>query len=137
MNLNKAVLTILLLTSSHVFAGPATKYEPSDADLKRIKINLCELSAEKARSITRATIKAKKFNADSEVIAQTAAESQEREIMQQLFQSEGLISTVLIQGASFGASMMPSSEGVSTKQNIEELTFLYVRSLCISASLEH
>lgn len=137
MKLKRIALTALLIISPHLFAESTTKYQSSDADMKYLKINLCEASAEKARSITRATIKSKKFDAAPEVIAQTAAGSDERKIMQQLFQNGGLISTVLIQSASFGAAMMPTSDGEQTNQNIEELAFLYVRSLCISASLEH
>lgn len=132
MRLYKCVAIVFLLSTSHLFAQPATQTKPSAAALKQFKLNFCESNAEKARDITRATIKAKKFNAAPEVIAQTIAGSPEREVMQQLFQSEGLISSVLIRSASFGASVTGEEKD---KSDVDEFAFEYVRSRCIAATL--
>lgn len=131
------VATIALLASAYVYAAPPAEYSgPSPAALKQLRINHCDQSAEKAKSIMQATIKAKKFNAAPEVLRQTAPDSPERAVMQQLFHSKWLISSVLIQSAAFGAGMTPSGVGEQSKRDIEELTYDYVRSMCIAASLE-
>lgn len=137
MPLKSAVLIGFLMASPHLLAAPQTPYQPSAKDIIQLKINLCEQSAEKARSITKATIKSGNFDATHEVLNQTAPGSNERQIMQQLFHVRGLVSTVLIQNASFGASMIPPPEEAErARRSIEELTYYYVRSRCIAASLE-
>lgn len=132
-----ATVVVLLSALTHVYAAPAVQDSgPSDDALKRIRINLCEHSAETARSITRATIKGKLFDATKEVLAQTVPGSDERKIMQQLFQRGGLISSVLIQSANYGLFFASTSEVRQATEKIDELTYDYVRSMCIAASLD-
>ena len=135
MSFYKCVSIVFLLGTSPLFAQPATQYKSPKADLiKQFKLNICEANAEKAREITRATIKAKTFNATPEVIAQTIAGSPERELMMHLFEPEGLIASVLIRSASFGARMIPS-EGNKGRSDIDEFAFEYVRNKCNFATM--
>jgi hypothetical protein len=135
MKVNNLVYIVLLAGSSQVLAQQAKTPVPSEAELRAVRISVCELSADKARSIASATIKAKKYNADAEVLAQTIEGSPDRNLMQKLFQRDDLISTVLIRSASFGASAIPAPEGDEYKKDIAELTYRYVRSTCIAATL--
>lgn len=134
MKIHKSARIILLLMVLPVFSE-ASEYQPSEADIKQLRINLCDSAAEKARNIAGATIKSKKTDAMPEVMRQTIEGSHEREIMKQLFQNRGLISSVLLGSAVRGANILPPPESKAAIQNIEELTNLYVRNLCISSSL--
>lgn len=134
MKIYKRARIILLLMVLPIFSE-AGEYQPSEADIKQLRINLCDSAAEKARNIAGATIKSKKTDAMPEVMRQTIKDSREREIMKQLFHNKGLISSVLLGSAARGASILPPPESKEAIQNIEELTYFYVQNLCISSSL--
>lgn len=134
MKIHKSAPIVLLLMVLPGFSA-ASEYQPSEADIKQLRINLCDSTAEKARNIAGATIKSRKTDATPEVMRQTIEGSHEREIMKQLFQNRGLISSVLLGSAARGASILPQPESKAAVQSIEELTYLYVQNLCISSSL--
>lgn len=135
MRVNKLVWLVVLLGPPQVFAQQAKTLGPSADELRSIGLRICELSADKARSIVSATIKSQKHNVDTEIVAQTIEGSPERNLMQQIFHRDDLVSTVLIRSANFGALVVPPQEGEEYKRGIIELTYQYVRNSCIAATL--
>ena len=135
MRLNKLVWFIALLGSSQVLAQQGKAFRPSAADLRSAQLSLCELSADKAKSIISATIKSQRHNVDAEIVAQTIEGSPERKLMQQIFHRDDLVATVLIRSADFGSVAVTPQDDEKYKKGIIELTYRYVRSTCIAATL--
>ena len=135
MKLKKSRLTgcaLIIALSSTVNAAGTTG---SDAETIKRNTVICEALAEKARSITHATIKSETFNAMAEVVKQTKPESAERNILLATFQRPYLVSSVIIGSASLGIRTMPDAVKAQAIKDAEDFTSAYVRNTCIVESL--
>ena len=135
MKLKKSHLTgcaLIIALSSTVNAAGTTG---SDAETIKRNTVICEALAEKARSITHATIKSETFNAMAEVVKQTKPESAERNILLATFQRPYLVSSVIIGSASLGIRTMPDAVKAQAIKDAEDFTSAYVRNTCIVESL--
>lgn len=123
---------LIVSLSSTVNAASTTG---SSAETINRNTVICEALAEKARSITHATIKSETFNAMAEVIKQTKPDSAERNILLATFQRPYLLSSVIIGSASIGIRTMPATVQVQAVKDAEDFTSAYVRNTCIVESL--
>lgn len=135
MRLNILVWLVALLGSSQVLAQQGKAPRPSAAELRTFRLSMCELSADKAKSIISATIKSQERDVDAEIVVQTIEGSPERKLMQQIFHRDDLVSTVLIRSANSSSVAVTLQEDREYKQGIIELTYRYVRNSCIAATL--
>jgi hypothetical protein len=123
---------LILLVSIQANATPPSASKPSKVQYPAMHQRICDMAAEKAQSITSATIANRTLDAMPEVLAQTLPDSIERKLMLDVFQRPFLVTSVLIESASAGAMTLPPDEAKAALKDIVDFAYTYVRSQCLA-----